>query len=596
MSTVINLPDWVWRLVPPRLREGRLLTLYLSGLFFIAAIALLGWITPHLASPVNRYGVSAAIVVALFLLNAGVSVNLCLNLVAVYIAIDVSWTAWLEQGIFSPRLNWLYLIPILMSQMVGRRTGWTWAGVIAVIFTLMTLLTYKQLLPSFTPFDKTHEIYGLVVYVVTTAVLVGITLVFQGFANQSITEIKNRNNELELKRQELQAILDIRDQFIASVSHELRTPMNAIMGFNELLRDNQLNDPKVQEVLQLTHQSGEHLLTVINDVLDYSQFQSGKLSIHPEAFALRQIASSASGLFVNRIKSMRLAFEHQVDPSLPEWILADRHRLMQILVNLLGNAIKFTPQGHVKLTVTRQAHNILFEVEDSGIGIAPEQQALVFERFSQATAQTQGLYGGNGLGLAISKRLVELMGGQIGLRSEIGVGSCFWFTLPLIEAQPPQLEVAADAPSAQDLRQHPWRFLIVDDLAINRLLLRQMLQLECPNAKISEAENGLSALSIMKISSFDLVFMDMVMPQLDGIEASKRIRSDLSAPDRLTPILGLTANVNAIDRERFIQAGAEGFLLKPFDRKVLMETAERLLLSSKKPTASSGPSSPSHRQ
>jgi CheY-like chemotaxis protein len=206
------------------------------------------------------------------------------------------------------------------------------------------------------------------------------------------------------------------------------------------------------------------------------------------------------------------------------------------------------------------------------------------------------LYGGNGLGLAISKRLVELMGGEIGVRSEIGAGSCFWFTLPLIEAMPPQRDVPEDALGTQDLRQRPWRFLIVDDMAINRLLLRQMLQLECPNAKISEAENGLSALSIMKISSFDLVFMDMVMPQLDGIEASKRIRSDLSHPDRLTPILGLTANVNAIDRERFIQAGAEGFLLKPFDRKVLMETAERLLLSSKKTQAASSTSHPEPHQ
>ena len=576
------LPFWVWRLVPPKLREGRLLTLYVSGLFFIFAITLLGWITPNLASPESRYGVSSAIVCALILLNAGVSVTLCLNLVAVYIAADVTWSTWLEQGIFSPRINWLYLIPILMTQLVGRRAGWIWVGVIATIFSVLTLLTYKQWLPAFHAFDKSHEIYGFVVYVVTTASLIGVTLVFQGFANKAIEEIKNRNNELELKRQELQAILDIRDQFIASVSHELRTPMNAIMGFNELLRENQLHNPKVQEVLQLTHQSGEHLLTVINDVLDYSQFQSGKLGIHPEAFALRQIANSASGLFVNRIKSMRLAYEHHVDPSLPEWVLADRHRLMQILVNLLGNAIKFTQQGHVKLRITRHGQEMLFEVEDSGIGISPEQQALVFERFSQATTQTQGLYGGNGLGLAISKRLVELMGGQIGVRSEIGVGSCFWFTLPLIEAMPPERTGHADGPNTQDFWQRPWRFLIVDDMAINRLLLRQMLQMECPHAKISEAENGLSALSIMKISSFDLVFMDMVMPQMDGIEASARIRTELTSPDRDTPILGLTANVNAIDRERFMQAGAEGFLLKPFDRKVLMETAERLLLSSPK--------------
>jgi CheY-like chemotaxis protein len=206
----------------------------------------------------------------------------------------------------------------------------------------------------------------------------------------------------------------------------------------------------------------------------------------------------------------------------------------------------------------------------------------VFERFSQATAQTQDLYGGNGLGLAISKRLVELMGGDIGVHSTLGVGSCFWFTLPLIEASPAQDIQTEDDPRTRDFYQRPWRFLIVDDMAINRLLLRQMLQMACPQAKISEAENGLSALSIMKISSFDLVFMDMLMPQMDGIEASKRIRTDLSGPDGQTPILGLTANVNVVDRERFMQAGADGFLLKPFDRKVLMETTERLLLSSKK--------------
>ena len=571
----------IMRLIPPMMREGKMLLIFVFGLFCIVSIASLGWITPSLASPESRYGAIAVISLALLLLNLGLSVGWGLAFVATYIAADVTWASWSSQGILSPRINWLYLIPILMFQMVGRLAGWVSAGLITLIFVVMSFLTYNHLLPDFTAFNSTHEIYGFVVYVVTTASLIGVTLAYQSFANESIAQIQKHNEELEIKRQELQNILDIRDQFIASVSHELRTPMNAILGFNELVREHQAGNPKAQEILQLTHQSGEHLLTVINDVLDYSQFQSGKLNIHPEPFELNLILSSATGLFVNRLKSMRLSFEKQLDPSLPAWILGDRHRLMQILVNLLGNAIKFTQRGHVRLNITRLKNEILFEVEDSGIGISAEQQALVFDRFSQATDQTQNLYGGNGLGLAISKKLVELMGGKIGVRSQLGVGSCFWFTLPLIEARAPVRQTSSsDSDRVLDLKTMPLRFLIVDDMAINRLLLKQMLQMECPMAKISEAENGLSALLTMKISSFDMVFMDMVMPQLDGIQACRRIRTELPEPDRYTPVLGLSANVNPVDRERFIQAGAGGFLLKPFDRHALIENTERLLLES----------------
>ena len=488
--------------------------------------------------------------------------------------------SWTSQGLFSPRLNWLFMIPMIMGFVVSRRAGWIWTGIVVALLSVMALLTFNHQLPQSKPFGPSDEVYNFFVHLVITGSLVVITLVFQGFSKKALQEIHLRNNELEAKRLELQSILDIRDQFIASVSHELRTPMNAIMGFNDLIRENQSGNSKAQDVLQLTHQSGEHLLTVINDVLDYSQFQSGKLGIHPEAFELQKTLESATALFANRIKSMRLTFECEVDDALPTWILADRHRLMQILVNLLGNAIKFTQQGYVKLSVKGVANDVVFEVKDSGIGISHEQQKMVFERFSQATDQTQSTYGGNGLGLAISKRLVELMGGQIGVRSELGTGSTFWFQIPLVAAQAPTL-AEHTSQKVLDIRDLTLRFLIVDDMPINRLLLKQMLLMECPKAKISEAENGLTALLTMKLSSFDMVFLDMVMPQMDGIEACHRLRTELPAPDNQTPVLGLTANVNAVDRERFMQAGVNGFLLKPFDRKALMVQTERLLAAAK---------------
>ena len=574
----MSLYESLQHITPRRLREGRMPFVFYSGVVLLIVIALIAVLTPQIGSQEGRYAFMAVIALSLVMLNAGVSAKRLLSFVCVYAAIHITLASWFSQGILSPRINWLYLIPILMIYMVSRRAGWIWTGIVIALQLVMSALTYLDVLPNNTPLNKTHEVYAFFVYFVTSSSLISLTLIYQGFSNKAIAEIKVRNDELEVKRQELQAISDIRDQFIASVSHELRTPMNAIMGFNDLLQSSQAANSKAMEVLQLTQQSGEHLLTVINDVLDYSQFQSGKLGIHPEPFELRKTVAHAMDLFDNRIKSMRLVFQSQIDEGLPAWVLADRHRLMQVLVNLLGNAIKFTQQGHVMLRVKQSNPSLVFEVEDTGIGISEDQQAKVFERFSQATVQTQAVYGGNGLGLAISKRLVELMGGEIGVKSQLGHGSVFWFTVPLVPAQA-KVPEHVQHPRFANQQQHAWRFLIVDDVAMNRLLLRQILKLEYPQSLITEAEDGLAALQAINNEGFDLVFMDMVMPQMDGIEASKSIRSTVDRQGQRLPILGLSANVNSSDRERFIDAGADDFLLKPYDRQTLVEVTERLLFT-----------------
>ena len=574
----MSLYESLQHITPRRLREGRMPFVFYSGVVLLIVIALIAVLTPQIGSQEGRYAFMAVIALSLVMLNAGVSAKRLLSFVCVYAAIHITLASWFSQGILSPRINWLYLIPILMIYMVSRRAGWIWTGIVIALQLVMSALTYLDVLPNNTPLNKTHEVYAFFVYFVTSSSLISLTLIYQGFSNKAIAEIKVRNDELEVKRQELQAISDIRDQFIASVSHELRTPMNAIMGFNDLLQSSQAANSKAMEVLQLTQQSGEHLLTVINDVLDYSQFQSGKLGIHPEPFELRKTVAHAMDLFDNRIKSMRLVFQSQIDEGLPAWVLADRHRLMQVLVNLLGNAIKFTQQGHVMLSVKQSNQSLVFEVEDTGIGISEDQQAKVFERFSQATVQTQAVYGGNGLGLAISKRLVELMGGEIGVKSQLGHGSVFWFTVPLVPAQA-KVPEHVQHPRFANQQQHAWRFLIVDDVAMNRLLLRQILKLEYPQSLITESEDGLAALQAINTEGFDLVFMDMVMPQMDGIEASKSIRSTVDHQGQRLPILGLSANVNSSDRERFIDAGADDFLLKPYDRQTLVEVTERLLFT-----------------
>jgi CheY-like chemotaxis protein len=368
----------------------------------------------------------------------------------------------------------------------------------------------------------------------------------------------------------------MRGHFVATVSHELRTPMNAILGFNALLLSRLEGHPEARKVLNHTQQSADHLMTVINDILDYSQLEAGELQVHPECFELRQLVTQAFELFGPRVNSMEIDYRMVLDDNLPVWVSTDRHRLMQVLVNLLGNALKFTHQGSVVLRVQWQNPGVLFSVQDTGIGIATERQTQVFNRFSQAEDDTQALYGGNGLGLAISRRLAQLLGGEIGFESEFGKGSRFWLQLPLkAQSQPPKKDAAA---AHVQTAQTPWRFLIADDHPLNRLLVQQVLKNAWPLCQTVEVGHGQEALQALQQQAFDLVLMDMVMPVMDGIAATQALRQEGSEPICRVPVLGLTANVNPEDLARFKAAGLSDVMLKPFEPADLCQRVERLLL------------------
>jgi len=344
----------------------------------------------------------------------------------------------------------------------------------------------------------------------------------------------------------------MRENFIATVSHELRTPMNAILGFNDWLLDRVQDKPEALKVLNHTRQSADHLMTVINDILDYSQLQAGQLVVQPETFELRKTTGYAFELFLPKVNSMVLDYRIELDENLPMWVHTDRHRLMQVLVNLLGNALKFTHQGSVVFRVQWENPGVLFSVTDTGIGIAPEWHAQIFKRFSQADMGIQPRYEGNGLGLAISQKLAHLLGGNIGFESALGQGSHFWLRLPLNAVQAPAQMPHMRGPNVQTGDQ-AWRFLIVDEHPVNRLLVKKVLQNGWPNSTILEASEGQQALQCLREQTVDLVLMDMVMPVMDGIAATRALRQDFAAPVNALPVLGLTAYVNAIDLEAFRQ-------------------------------------------
>jgi signal transduction histidine kinase/CheY-like chemotaxis protein len=486
-------------------------------------------------------------------------------------------TTWLDGGIYSLKNHW-YLVVILANYyVISRRSGFVW--LVIVLLSLMAQTWMGQYMPPAGPGLQAWDraVMSLIDFLVPLVSIFIVPQYYQRLFDDALALNQRRQHELQAKQRELEHTLLMREHFISSVSHELRTPMNAILGLNTLLYERVQNKPQAQKVLAYTRQSADHLMTVINDVLDYSQFQFGQIKARVERFELRTTVNAAFELFKPRIESTRLQYSCEIDPDVPHWVDSDRHRLMQVLVNLLGNAIKFTHRGSVTLRVRRVDQGVEFSVQDTGIGIAPHQQSKIFERFSQADDHIQSDYGGSGLGLTISLRLVQMMGGRMQLKSVEGQGSQFVFWLPLTAKEALQSSDHIHRHHPQ-LQTHAYRFLVVDDHPVNRLLAKQVLLREWPDSTVDECENGAVALDRLQAGQgYDMMLIDMVMPVMDGIEATRRVRSSSDALLRSLPILGLTANVSEQDLTRFQQAGLNGLLLKPFDLERMRAEVASLL-------------------
>ena len=481
-------------------------------------------------------------------------------------------------GVYASAMTWFELIVIANYFIAGRRAGFIW-------FFIVVLMYFLQVhLHNVAPFEVSLGVQAdqaassWLDYSFMALALILVFLFFHRTHRNSVREMRVRQLQLETTQTDLEHTLQMREHFIASVSHELRTPMNAILGLSDFLMTTVKDKPRASMVLEHTRQSADHLMTVINDVLDYSQFKSGQLRLRIETINLHQTLQTAFDLFKHRIDDVAVQYTFELADDVPTWVASDRHRLTQVLVNLLGNAIKFTHEGVVALQVKPNNHGILFAVKDTGIGISQEQRLGLFERFNQADISIQSKYGGSGLGLTISQRLVQLLGGQMGFESRPQEGSLFWFWLPMVEVQAPQPEFLASRQAMQTLSGH-WHFLVVDDHPVNRLLLRHILKSTWSASSISEAENGQQALSLLKEHHFDLVLMDMVMPEFDGIDTTLALHAHMNSMGLASPpVLGLTANVNPHDLQRFHEAGLTAMMLKPFDRIKLCSEIDRLLL------------------
>jgi signal transduction histidine kinase len=562
--------------LPTRYQPGKMPYVFFFVVVVIVVLLTYAVVSPYSYANVIFSSFAACLFALLVMVNRGFSLNWATHLATGLGALILFYSVWSTGGVYSPRLAWMLILPLTPFYVIGRRAGIFWVFAVLLLQFLMVVSNHQGWVQSFET-GMAHVPSSLLTYSLVTCVLIVVPLMYDHMYRQALEESRKHQRELEARREELEHTSAMREHFIATVSHELRTPMNAILGFNALLLSRVQGKPEALKVLNHTRQSADHLMTVINDILDYSQLQSGQLVIQPETFELRHIAQHAFELFKPRVESMSLDYRLELDPALPVWVHTDRHRLMQVLVNLLGNALKFTHQGSVVLRVRWTDLRVEFSVQDTGIGIAKERQDQIFRRFTQAENDTQALYGGNGLGLAISQKVVQLLGGEIVFESEPGQGSRFWFHLPLkaVIAPPKSAEQHLHLLQSAD---RAWTFLVADDHPVNRLLLKQVLQNAWPHSLGLEAVDGQKALDVLREQAVDLVFMDMVMPIMDGIDATRLIRQD--ALDRIhqVPVLGLTANVNPLDLERFKLAGLSDVMLKPFEPAALCHRAETLLL------------------
>jgi signal transduction histidine kinase/CheY-like chemotaxis protein len=410
---------------------------------------------------------------------------------------------------------------------------------------------------------------GIAGFILLSALLF---FVYQNYSNQ-----RKATAAVEKARKRAEQSEKFKERFLANMSHEIRTPMNAVLGMSNLALDTSLNE-KQRSYIKGIKRASEDLLIILDDILDLSKMEAGKMQLEKLPFNLRAQVENAMDILRFKANEKGLHFSSVVAENVPAVVIGDRARLNQILINLLGNAIKFTADGSVTLNVTCKGPvadnvaNIQFSIRDTGIGITPQQQSKIFESFVQGESDTSRKFGGTGLGLAITKTLVEMLRGNIEVKSEPGMGSEFIFTIPYLCGNEQDLNRAGENAKVDYSELSKLNILVAEDKELNQVVIKDTLENLLPGIRVEIAQNGKIAVEKLSQCNYDIVLMDVHMPEMDGYEATRYIRTVLKSD---VPIVALTASVIRGDLDKCTAAGMNGYVAKPIKRKLLLDELQK---------------------
>jgi signal transduction histidine kinase len=499
------------------------------------------------------------------------------NVVYIYIVMGIAaiFPGWFYNGGLNGSTTQIGIfLVVLITLLVKQRYHYIFIGILSAAFIACYKL--EKLHPDWVTAgaDKAANEFDLISSAVINVILVGLLIGFIKKSHESdkrdliqkTVELQDSKVELMASKEEAEAATLAKSNFLANMSHEIRTPLNGIIGASQLLSRSKLTADQ-QELLQTLQSSGHILINIISDILDISKIEADKLNIRPVSTNIRNCVKTIIDISQPGIISQRksLVLSYTVDDSVAEFVKVDEGRVQQILVNLIGNAIKFTDEGAVTLTVKGGeikdgVQDVSFHVKDDGIGISQESLTQLFKPFTQVNTTALRKYGGTGLGLSICKKLVELMGGKIWAISKEAKGSVFIFSLPLqvAEGEVPKEEEPEEDKGA--FKYRPLKILLAEDNKMNQLIASKIFKKV--GYSIDIAENGLDAISMSDKQRYDLIFMDIQMPEMDGLQATRNIikKQGKSAP----PIIAMTANVLSEDENECTMAGMKDFVSKPF--------------------------------